>query len=100
MRAQRAVLREIAERNLNPKIVYVAGKDGQLVEKKKPEFKASEAPKVEDVIETSTPAQVQIADVPVESVGEEVDVVESAPTQEEVKPKKKSAVKKKETTDE
>ena len=90
MRAQRAILREIADRNLNPKVAYVAGKDGSLKEKKpSANTETSQMPVVEQV-----PLEQAEITKPVDVIENEKEAELSV---EEVKPKKKFPAKKKET---
>lgn len=100
MRAQRAILREIADRNLNPKVAYVAGKDGQLKEKKPLLDKLNLVSAV-----TAADEQVAAVEAPPEKLTPENEtsssvaepIVESDTVVEDVKPKKKFPSKKKET---
>ena len=70
MRAQRAVLREIADRNLNPNVAYIAGKDGQLREKK---------PSIENSVPAVTLSVESIKTI--EVVVEQVSTVDQAATE-------------------
>lgn len=100
MRAQRAILREIADRNLNPKVAYVTGKDGQLKEKKPLLDKSNLVSAV-----TAADEQVAAVEAPPENLNSENEtsssvaepIIESDAVVEEVKPKKKFPSKKKET---
>jgi hypothetical protein len=65
MRARATILREIASRNLDPKVVYVAGKDGLLKEKKMKSTGSSA-----DVTESDSEETTQV--VPKETIVQEV----------------------------
>lgn len=97
MRAQRAVLREIADRNLNPKVAYVAGKDGQLKEKK-PLIQKPILENVTQVVENISVVETfDVVNEEKEIQAETAAVVETVAV-EEIKPKKKTSSKKKEIT--
>ena len=95
MRAQRAVLREIADRNLNPNVAYIAGKDGQLREKK-PSIENS-VPAVTLSVESIKTIEVVVEQVSTVDQAATETFVEEIPAAEDTKPKKKGPSKKKET---
>jgi hypothetical protein len=66
MRARANILREIASRNLDPKVAYVAGKNGSLKEKKKKSVDVSAATTevVSEVITQDVPKEVVVQDIP------------------------------------
>jgi len=89
------ILRNISEENLDPKVNYVAGKNGKLVPKKSKTLasKVKEDKKV--VLEEVAVEEVEVLPVVDSSSSEEKESVEASV--ETSTPKKKSTFKKKKT---
>ena len=94
MRQQQLILRKIAEQNLNPKVPYVAGKNGVLVPKRLQEAKEEKAEEVTKHVEVET--------APLMGALTEDNLKEQASEVSDEKPKKKlpPPPKKKKSTDE